>query len=95
MYRDDKQRMWQKNIIPTLENITRTFNENINYFSIITEKNRKSKTSLRELHFENGIEVFDDVIKTRFENLYWEEALANSDTRGDAMPGTTDASIVS
>lgn len=75
MYKDDQERMWQKNIIPTLKNITRTFNEALNYFSIINERNSKSKFSLREIHFFNGEVLFDKLKVTRFENLYWEEAL--------------------
>ncbi len=90
MYKDDKERMWQKNIIPTLQNITRTFGENLNYFSIINEKNSVSKFSLRELHFQNGEEIFDQVKPTRFQNLYWEEAITNIDIRGNAMPATSD-----
>jgi hypothetical protein len=90
MYKDDKERMWQKNIIPTLQNITRTFGESLTYFSIINEKNSVSKFSLREVHFQNGEEIFDQVKPTRFQNLYWEEAITNIDIRGNAMPATPD-----
>lgn len=79
MYRDNQERMWQKDIIPTLENITKTFYEKLSYFSIITEKNPASKKSLREIHFQNGKRIFDKVKETKFENLYWEEALTNLD----------------
>jgi hypothetical protein len=87
MYRDDQQRMWQRNIIPTLSNVTRTFSESLNYFSIINEKNPVAKTSLREMHFKNGTPVFDRVQPTQFENLYWEQALAEEDLRGEALQG--------
>jgi hypothetical protein len=86
MYQDDKIRMWQRNIIPTLENVTRTFSETLNYFSIINERNPRSKDSLRELRFESGVRVFDSVKKTRFENKYWEEAISIQDTRDEALP---------
>lgn len=79
MYRDDQERMWQKKIIPNLENITRTFNESLNYFSIINERNPRSKSCLREIHFQNGTIAFDQIRQTRFQNLYWEEAIASSD----------------
>jgi hypothetical protein len=59
MYRDDKERMWQRNIIPTLQNITRTFSQTLNYFSIINERHSASKFSLQEIHFQNGAIVFD------------------------------------
>ena len=81
MYRDNQERMWQKDIIPTLENITQTFSEQLSYFSIINEDNKASKFSLREIHFENGNRILDEVKKTQFENLYWEEALTNRDGR--------------
>jgi len=73
--------MWQRDIIPALQNITKTFNEKLSYFSIINEDNKASKFCLREIHFENGEKIFDKVKKTKFENLYWEEALANRDGR--------------
>lgn len=85
MYRDDQQRMWQRNIIPTLQNITRTFDESLNYFSIINERNPKSKFSLREIHFRSGNIISDQVRATQFENLYWEEAIAQPDPRGDSL----------
>lgn len=86
MYLDDKERMWQKNIIPTLQNVTRTFSETLNYFSIINERYSSSKTCLRELRFESGKKAFDEVRLTRFKNLYWDEAISNDDTRQEAMP---------
>jgi hypothetical protein len=85
MYRDDQKRMWQKNIIPTLQNITRTFDESLNYFSIINERNPKSKFSLREIHFQNGSIKSDQVKATRFENLYWDEAIAEPDRQEDLL----------
>jgi hypothetical protein len=85
MYRDDKERMWQKNIILTLQNITRTFSETLNYFSIINEQFLTAKTCLRELRFESGRKPFDQVKHTRFENLYWTEAILNDDTRQEAL----------
>jgi hypothetical protein len=85
MYRDDQQRMWQRNIIPTLQNITRTFSDALNYFSIINERNPKSKFSLREIHFQNGDIIFDQVKPTRFENLYWDDAIANPDPWADPL----------
>ena len=85
MYRDNQERMWQKDIIPTLENITQTFSEKLSYFSIINEKNPKSKNSLREIHFENGKRILDNVKETKFENLYWDEAVANVDERSELL----------
>jgi hypothetical protein len=85
MHKDDKLRMWQKNIIPTLENITRTFSAELNYYSIINERHSGSRTCLREMHFINGQKIFDMIKRTQFENLYWEEAIAEDDIRGDAM----------
>lgn len=92
MYQGDQQRMWQRNIVPTLVNITRTFSETINYFSIIKESNSKSRTYLREMRFQNGNIIVDCSKKTKFENLYWEEAIANLDTRGDAMESSPESS---
>jgi hypothetical protein len=89
MYQGDQQRMWQRNIIPTLQNITRTFNESLNYFSIINETNPKSKCSLRELHFQNGNLIFDQVKLTRFENLYWDQAIAEPDSIGDSLSSSS------
>jgi len=76
-----KNECGKKDIIPTLENITQTFSEQLSYFSIINEDNKASKFSLREIHFENGNRILDEVKKTQFENLYWEEALTNRDGR--------------
>jgi hypothetical protein len=90
MYSDNQERMWQRDIIPTLKNITRTFSEQLSYFSIINEDNKLSKFSLREIHFQNGQEVFDDTIKTKFENIYWEEALANRDGRSRGSSSVVD-----
>jgi hypothetical protein len=77
MYSNNQSRMWQKEIIPTLESITRTFQQSLNYFSIIVETNPMAKTHLREIHFQNGVKIHDKVKITSFENLYWEEALLN------------------
>jgi hypothetical protein len=89
MYQDDQQRMWQRNIIPTLQNVTRTFSETLNYFSIINERHPSAKTALRELQFSSGNKVFDKVKVTGFENLYWGEATSTDDSRNDAMPETS------
>lgn len=89
MYQDDQQRMWQRNIIPTLQNVTRTFSEILNYFSIINEKHPSAKTALRELQFSSGNKVFDKVKVTAFENLYWDEAMSTDDSRNDAMSETS------
>jgi len=85
MYRDNQERMWQKDIIPTLENVTRTFAEKLSYFSIINENNPASKNSLREIHFESGKRVFDQVKKTRFENLFWNDIFKNLDERSEKL----------
>jgi hypothetical protein len=79
IYRDDQERMWQKDIIPTLKNITKTFSEALNYFSIINERYPESKFSLREIRFRNGNIDFDQVKATRFENLYWADAIDPDD----------------
>ena len=89
MYQDDKERMWQRNIIPTLKNITQTFSETLNYFSIINERYPSAKACLRELRFESGDKAFDKVRRTRFDNLYWEDAIANDDMRQEALPEPT------
>jgi hypothetical protein len=88
MYKDNQLRMWQKNIIPTLQNITHTFSETLNYFSIINEKHPLASTSLREIRFENGQNVFDLVKLTRFVNLFWNEAISSYDVRQNAMAGS-------
>ncbi len=90
MYRDDQERMWQQKIIPVLKNITRTFNETLNYFSIINERFQNSNVNLKEFQFQNGQQIFGKAKKTRFENLYWEEALAENDSgRGPIPPHAT------
>jgi hypothetical protein len=76
--------MWQKKIIPTLENVTRTFTESMNYFSIINERNPRSKSCLREIHIENGQITLDQIKQTRFENLHWDEAIADLNFGRDA-----------
>jgi hypothetical protein len=86
IYRDNQERMWQRDIIPTLKNITRAFNESLNYFSIINEKYANSNVNLREIHFQNGEVIFDNVKKTRFQNLYWEEALLENDSGRGPIP---------
>lgn len=73
MYINDQKHMYQKNLIPTIENVTRLFQEPINYYSIIRDTYEKSKTHLREIHFKNGVQLVSRSIKTRFENLYWNE----------------------
>jgi hypothetical protein len=77
MYNNNQQRMFQREIMPTLENITRTFNQSVNYFSIIVETNKKAKNHLREVHFQDGVSIYDETKPTNYENLYWEEALRN------------------
>ncbi len=73
MYGNDQKHMYQKYLIPTLENVTRLFNEPINYYSIIKDTEEKSKTHMREIHFKNGQRVVSRSIKTNFENVFWEQ----------------------
>jgi hypothetical protein len=73
MYINDQKHMYQKNLIPTIENVTRLFQEPINYYSIIKDTAEKSKTHLQEIHFKNGDRIVSRSVKTRFKNLYWNE----------------------
>ncbi len=70
MYSNDKAQMYQINLLPTLESITKTFNLRLDYFSIIKESNPKSMTHLREIHFQNGNIIFDQVRDTGLVNQY-------------------------
>lgn len=70
MYSNDQDQMYQTNLIPTLESITKTFNLRLDYFSIIKESHPKSMTHLREIHFENGNKIYDEVRDTEFVNQY-------------------------
>jgi len=70
MYSRDTVQMYQVNLLPTLESITKTFQLRLDYFSIIKESNPKSMTHLRELHIQNGIIIFDEVKDTEFVNQY-------------------------
>jgi hypothetical protein len=43
------------------------------------------------MHFLNGTCIFDQPVKTRFENIYWKQALADEDVRGEALQFTITA----
>ena len=68
MYANDQKQMFQVDILPTLLNITQTFNLKMNYFSIINNKNPKSITHLREINIEFGQKVHDNYRDTGFKN---------------------------
>lgn len=70
MYETDQRQMWQKYLIPTLTTITQTFNFKLNYFSIIQERHQKSKTHLKEFHFDSGKIVFERIADTGFHNIH-------------------------
>lgn len=70
MYSNDTLQMYQVNLIPTLTTITKTFKLKLVYFSIIGEGNSKSVSHLREIHFKDGLKIFDKVKETEFVNQY-------------------------
>ncbi len=70
MYSNDQDQMFQVDLLPTLETITKTFKLRLNYFSIIKESNPKSMTHLREIHFQDGNKIFDEVRDTGLLNQF-------------------------
>ena len=70
MHDVNQEGMPQKDIIPTLENITRTFNIKLNYYAIIKNSNPKSIDHLREIRFDSGKKIFDKPRKTEFRNVF-------------------------
>ena len=70
MYSNDKDQMFQVDLLPTLELITKTFSLRLDYFSIIKESHPKSLTHLREIHFQSGEKVFDTIRDTEFVNQF-------------------------
>lgn len=70
MYSNDQDQMFQVDLLPTLETISKTFNLRLDYFSIIKESNPKSMTHLREIHFKKGNRIFDEVRDTGIVNKY-------------------------
>jgi len=70
MYKNDRDQMYQINILPTIEVITKTFNLKLNYFSIIRESSTRSMSHVREIHFDNGLKVFDKMKDTGFVNQF-------------------------
>lgn len=73
MYLNDKEQMFQVDILPTLLNITKTFQIKLNYFSIIRDDHPKSINHLREINIENGEKKGDAVRKTEFGNKFRDE----------------------
>jgi len=72
MYTNNKEQMFQVNILPTLLSVSQIFKVKLNYFSIIKNENPKSINHLRELCIENGVKVRDEVKMTRFRNQFRE-----------------------
>ena len=75
MYEVSRDHMSQIDIMPKVADITRTFSERLNYFSIIKEEHPQAKDCLREVCYENGFNIHDRIQKTAFENKYWADAI--------------------
>ena len=72
MYTCDKTNMLQRDMMPVLENTTRLFNLQLNYFSIINSRNQKSYDHLRELNYNSGEKTLDCYKQTGFRNIFRE-----------------------
>jgi hypothetical protein len=72
MYTCDKTNMYQRDMIPVLENTTKLFNLRLNYFSIINSRNQKSYDNLREINYNSGKKVLDCFRETGFRNIFRE-----------------------
>jgi hypothetical protein len=70
MYSLDTSQMIQVDILPTLQNVSRLFTVNLNYFSIINDANPKSINHLREIHISNGKILNDKVKLTSYRNQF-------------------------
>lgn len=70
MYEVNKINMSQKVLWPILENVSRSFNIKINYFSIIRNNSPRSIDHLRKFKYDSGEKIIDKVMKTPFRNLY-------------------------
>ncbi len=70
MYSCDKTNMFQRDMMPILENTTRLFGLDLNYFSIINSRNQKSFDHLREMHYRSGEKVYDGLRETGLKNIY-------------------------
>ena len=83
MYVNDKEQMFQVDILPTLLKISDTFQLKLNYFSIINSRNPHSINHLREINIENGKSVYDSVRKTEFNNKFRNETYYSGMKRQD------------
>lgn len=72
MYSNDQKQMVQGDILPTLQNVSGTFNVNLNYFSIIKDEHPKSRDHLREISIVAGKQT-SKIRKTQFTNQYRQE----------------------
>lgn len=69
IYSNDQKQMVQADILPTLLKVSRTFDVNLNYFSIINDRNAKSIDHLKEFTIQAGKQT-NKVRKTQFKNQF-------------------------
>ncbi|HUH74958.1 MAG TPA: hypothetical protein VLZ75_11215 [Chitinophagales bacterium] len=65
--------MPQRDLWPILDNVSKSFNLKLNYFSIINIKSLRSIDHLREFNYESGKIISDTVKKTKYKNIYLTE----------------------
>lgn len=70
IYQNNIENMPQSDIIPVLDNLTKSFNLKLNYFSIIRNGLPKSIDHLREINYDCGMHINDRVKKTEFKNQF-------------------------
>lgn len=70
MYAKNQINMPQKDLWPILKNVSRSFEINLNYFSIIGKGSPRSIDHLREFNYASGDKIYDEVKKTDFCDIY-------------------------
>ncbi len=70
MYDLNQINMPQKQLMPILETLTKTFSIKLNYFAIINNQNYRSIDHLREINYDSGVKIGDNYRKTDYKNIY-------------------------
>ena len=70
MYEINQINMPQRQLMPILESLTKTFKIKLNYFAIINNQNSRSIDHLREINYDSGIKIDDNYRKTDYRNIY-------------------------